>query len=61
MSKLDIAQHEWDDIDIQYSHTSGCELYLDIKGAQLPIFISKQDAIAIAKHFNLTAEDLERG
>ena len=59
--EFDIAQHEWSDSDIRYSHRSGEELYFDINGTQLPIFVDKQDAIAMAKHFKLTAEDLERG
>lgn len=56
-----ITDYEWDDSDIQYSHRSSEDIYFDIKGTQLPIFISKQDVIAMAKHFKLTEEDLERG
>jgi len=61
MRDFDIRKHEWSDSDIRHTCKTGGELCFYIRGNRLPIYINKQDAIAIAKHFNLTAEDLERG
>lgn len=58
MRDFDIAQHEWSD-GIAEIKAEVCDtLVLKFQGSW--ISIDKDDAIAIAKHFNLTAEDLER-
>lgn len=59
MSNFDIARHEWSDSIAEIEAESGDTLVLKFKGSW--ISLDKDDAIAIAKHFNLTAEDLERG
>ena len=56
---FDITQHEWSDSIADIEAESGDTLVLKFHGSW--ISIDKDDAIAIAKHFNLTAEDLERG
>ena len=59
MSEFDIKQHEWNDIIAEIETESGCTLFLKFNGSW--ISIDEFDAVAIAKHFKLTAEDLERG
>lgn len=59
MREFDIAQHEWSDSIAEIEAESGDTLVLKFHGSW--ISLDKDDAIAIAKHFNLTAEDLERG
>ena len=55
--KLDIGEHKFSDSTIEYDSKDDDTLYLETSE-----FIScfrKHDAIAIAKHFNLTADDLK--
>ena len=58
MRDFDIKQHEWSDSIAEIEAKSGDTLVLKFHGSW--ISIDKKDAIAIAKHFNLTTEDLER-
>lgn len=60
---FDITQHEWSDSDVSDVYISDFDLIgigiMSSDGDQVVDFgVRKQDAIAIAKHFNLTAEDL---
>ena len=66
--EFDITQHEFSDsnithdgdtLNITHEQWGG---FLDGYSVEtLYLEFNKQDAIAIAKHFNLTAEDLGRG
>ena len=69
MSKFDITKHEFS--DSRFEHDGGTlNLLCDESGwgvslkecdyKALYLDFNKQDAIAMAKHFELTAEDLER-
>lgn len=56
----DITQHEWSDCDLVFNRLDiDCNIHLDSTDVDCGIFINKTDAIAIAKHFKLTAEDLK--
>ena len=57
MKDFDITQHEWGDSIAEFEAEHGHPLVLKSHG--LWFFFDKQDAIAIAKHFGLTKEDLE--
>lgn len=59
--EFDITQHEWSDnfINVCFSETNNDVIRFD--NDMYLVDIEKSDAIAIAKHFKLTAEDLERG
>lgn len=56
---FDIAQHEWSDncISVERSNTDAEQIRLD--NDMYLVDIERKDAIAIAKHFKLTAEDLK--
>ena len=57
---FDITKHEWSDGDLSFDFIDGDgDIILDCLGDCGGLFISKKDAIAIAKHFGLTAEDLK--
>lgn len=57
---FDINKHEWSDSDINNVYAcKNCSLLLTGKLSTSKV-IKKQDAIAIAKHFGLTAEDLNQ-
>ena len=57
---FDITKHEWSDCDIDSATPDGGELFIDDRDYEISsISINKDDAIAIAKHFGLTAEDLK--
>lgn len=59
---FDITQHEWgsgDFIDVFKAHTDDTHLHFFIAPyCHGKTWINKSDAIAIAKHFKLKAEDL---
>ena len=57
MSGFDITQHEWSDTIAEFEAEPRYTLVLKSHGSWFSF--DKQDAIAIAKHFKLTAEDLE--
>lgn len=59
--EFDITQHEWSDsfISVESLNTDSDVIRLD--NDMYLVDINKDDAIAISKHFKLTAEDLERG
>jgi len=67
--EFDITQHEWSDTAKESAisfHTPdwvGDDLQIVIRDAyaQIDDILQKEHAVAIAKHFKLTAEDLERG
>lgn len=61
MKDFDITQHQWSDefVSVETANTDSDVIRLD--NDMYLVDIDKDDAIAIAKHFNLTAEDLERG
>jgi len=55
--EFDILEYDWSDVRAVYSfdiYTDGVEFDLNSHGLAL----SKQDAIALAKHFKLTPSDL---
>ena len=56
---FNIAQHEWSDnfVSVEKSETNSDVIRLD--NDMYLVDIDKADAIAMAKHFNLTAEDLK--
>lgn len=54
---FDITKHEWGDT-VGYVETCSKEITLNCGTGQNYIELFKDDAIAIAKHFGLTAEDL---
>ena len=57
---FDITQHEWSDCELIFNRLDiDCNIHLDSKDVDCGIFINKSDAIAIANHFKLTAEDLK--
>lgn len=58
MSDFDITQHEWSDSDINCNKKSD-HLMIESNAGLSGFFLEEADAIAIAKHFGLTAEDLE--
>ena len=57
--EFDITQHELYDCDAKIIETNKHLICLLVSHGS-PEF-NKQDVIAMAKHFKLTAEDLERG
>ena len=59
MSKFDITQHELYDCDVKVTEANK-HLICFLTSNGCPEF-NKQDAIAIAKHFNLTEKDLVKG
>ena len=65
MNDFDITQHEWSDSDVNDVYIADYNLIgigiccNDNDGSVVDFGIRKQDAIAIAKHFGLTVEDLE--
>ena len=56
MSDFDITKHEWSDTSIWDCHAGADEVQLE--NPELETNFEKLDAIALAKHFKLTAEDL---
>lgn len=62
---FDITKHEFSDCDFSVVKTEGSTLWVDIEYGYLgdrcnaSAILAKQDAIAIAKHFKLTGEDLK--
>jgi len=57
---MSIEDHEFFDDDLDYCHSSSSEIYLNV-GCETPtVMCNKEDVIALAKHFNLTAEDLTK-
>ena len=63
MSKFDITKHKFFDSNIRHDgETLNADYNCQYYGVDtLHLDFSKQDAIAMAKHFELTAEDLEKG
>lgn len=67
--EFDITQHEWSDaakesaINFYTPVWVGGDLQIVIRDAytKLDDILQREHAVAIAKHFKLTAEDLERG
>lgn len=66
MSKFDISEYEFTDSRLEHDGDNLIAEYEQFQGhpfgyttEQMYLELSKQDAIAIAKHFNLTAEDLK--
>jgi len=57
---FDITQHEWSDTPIKYldNDASGVELEATESAWFVNFYLDKSDAIALAKHFKLTPEDL---
>ena len=55
--EFDITQHEWSDSIAEIEVEIGCTLALKFNGSW--ISIDEFDAVAIAKHFKLTAEDFK--
>ncbi len=68
---MKIEEHKFFDDNINHSHNSSDEVYLDVEYDQWnghiggyskedkSIMLNKDDVIAMAKHFKLTADDLE--
>jgi len=68
---MNIDKHDWFDNDISHSHNSNSEVFIDVEydqwGGHLngfskedkTVMINKSDVIALAKHFNLTAHDID--
>lgn len=54
----DINDHQWSDDDLKVISDKNDELWLEVVGYNSAI-LKSQDAIAIARHFQLTAEDLK--
>ena len=62
MKEFDIAEHEFFDDRLEHDGDTLNADYDDgLTSATMYLDLRKKDAVAIAKHFNLTAEDLERG
>lgn len=63
MMKTDIAMHEWEDPDINSKDTTikdfGSYIYISMDEPNNEIILGRDDSIALAKHFKLTAEDLK--
>ena len=67
MSDFDITQHEWSDRDVGVDDFSNeyidlCVNYFDNYNDcvnEAGLRVTRKDAVAIAKHFGLTKEDLE--
>ena len=55
---FDITKHEWSDVYFDHIDGEG-DINLRDSYCDDTFYISKCDAIAIAKHFGLTAEDLK--
>lgn len=59
-NQFDISKHEWSDDGVDCARVIDSELFIDDRDYGISsISISKQDAIAIAKHFGLTEGDLK--
>ena len=57
---FDITKHLWSDSDVGKAESSGDDLIIEDSDYDISsILINKCDAIAIAKHFGLTAGDLK--
>lgn len=58
--EFDISAYEFSDLEIERAiqHDSD-EVQLDMMDGSRPALINKRDAIALAKHFKLTSEDLK--
>lgn len=54
---FDITKHNWNGVDFEGVDSDG-DISLSQSYYVDSFYISKRDAIALAKHFNLTAEDL---
>jgi len=55
---FDISEHDWSDVYFDHIDGEG-DINLSESFCGDTFYISKHDAIAIAKHFGLTAEDLK--
>ncbi len=57
---FDINSHNWSDYDIGEVRVDGGKLFIEGRDYDISsVILNKQDAIAIAKHFKLTSEDLK--
>lgn len=57
---FDIAQHEWSDGLVTFEMVDfENDVRLICDNVDYEFFMGKKDAIALAKHFKLTAEDLK--
>lgn len=58
--KFDISEYEFSDKYATYTGCSASMVHIDVLNCGIPngIFFDKDDVVAMAKHFNLTAEDL---
>lgn len=67
---MGIDNHIFYDNDVKYSHSSNSEVFIDVEYEQwgghlngysteeATVMIAKSDVIAMARHFKLTADDL---
>ena len=56
---MNIKDHDFFDDDLSYCHDTPGEIYFDIKCEVPTVMLNKDDVIALAKHFKLTADDLQ--
>lgn len=64
---MSIEKYNFYDEDLSHSHSHSIsgELYLDVEyecydhRGQATVMLNKDDVIALAQHFNLTADDLK--
>ncbi len=55
---MDIEDYKFFDDDLSHCHNSSGEIYLNV-GYECPtVMLNKDDIIAMARHFNVTTEDL---
>lgn len=57
--KFDIRKHEWTDKAVKVEPNECSDELIRFDNYMYLVDIEKKDAIAIAKHFKLTAEDLK--
>jgi len=61
--KISISQHEFNDKDVTFafaSDTAICLSFEDVgSGGDVGGILDKNDVIALAKHFRLTADDIK--
>jgi hypothetical protein len=58
---MSIDKHKWSDSDAEFIWAGGLNNSFCIKISSGDLIINKQDAIAIAKHFNVDRESLVDG
>lgn len=57
MSEFDITKYEWSDDDVSDCRRTGSDIIIGLDIMDLRL--TRDDAIAIAKYFNLTEEDIK--